>query len=170
MGDDDYMVSKNKRKRYRKTIANFCLMDDTFMAKFFENNIEDTEYLLHLILEDDKIRVDKVIGQYSIANLQGHPAVLNACKYMESMGCEVTYLPVNSVGAVSPHDLEKAIQPHFGRDVHRYRQQSDRWFLPVGHTGATPLPRHSLDRVPTYSSDSPDADQSAGKDDRIRKC
>ena len=38
------MISKNKRKRYQKTIENFCLMDDTFMAKFFENNIEDTEF------------------------------------------------------------------------------------------------------------------------------
>ena len=66
------MISKKKRKRYKKTIAKFCLMDDTFMAKFFENNIEGTEYLLHLILEDDKIKVEKVIGQYSIANLQGH--------------------------------------------------------------------------------------------------
>ena len=65
------MISKKKRKRYKKTIAKFCLMDDTFMAKFFENNIEGTEYLLHLILENDKIRVEKVIGQYSIANLQG---------------------------------------------------------------------------------------------------
>ena len=63
------MISKNKRKRYQKTIAKFCLMDDTFMAKFFENNIEDTEFLLHLILEDDKIRVEKVIGQYAIAML-----------------------------------------------------------------------------------------------------
>ena len=71
------MISKKKRKRYQKTIAKFCLMDDTFMAKFFENNIEDTEYLLHLILEDDKIRVEKVIGQYSIANLQGHSSRLD---------------------------------------------------------------------------------------------
>ena len=71
------MISKNKRKRYQKTIAKFCLMDDTFMAKFFENNIEDTEFLLHLILEDDKIRVEKVIGQYSIANLQGHSSRLD---------------------------------------------------------------------------------------------
>ena len=71
------MISKNKRKRYQKTIAKFCLMDDTFMAKFFENNIEDTEFLLHLILEDDKIRVEKVIGQYAIANLQGHSSRLD---------------------------------------------------------------------------------------------
>ena len=71
------MISRNKRKRYKKTIAKFCLMDDTFMAKFFENNIEGTEYLLHLILEDDKIRVEKVIGQYSIANLQGHSSRLD---------------------------------------------------------------------------------------------
>ena len=51
-------------------------------------------------------------GDHIITSSIEHPAVLNACKYMESMGCEITYLPVNSVGAVSPHDLEKAIQPH----------------------------------------------------------
>lgn len=51
-------------------------------------------------------------GDHIITSSIEHPAVLNACKYMQSMGCEVTYLPVNSVGAVSPHDLEKAIQPH----------------------------------------------------------
>lgn len=51
-------------------------------------------------------------GDHIITSSIEHPAVLNACKYMESMGCEVTYLPVNSVGAVSPHILEKAIQPH----------------------------------------------------------
>ena len=51
-------------------------------------------------------------GDHIITSSIEHPAVLNACKYMESMGCEVTYLPVNSVGAVSPHDLDKAIQPH----------------------------------------------------------
>ena len=71
------MISKNKRKGYRETIAKFCLMDDTFMAKFFENNIEATEFLLHQILEDDKIRVEKVIGQYAIANLQGHSSRLD---------------------------------------------------------------------------------------------
>lgn len=51
-------------------------------------------------------------GDQIITSSIEHPAVLNACKYMQSMGCEVTYLPVNSVGAVSPHDLEKSIQPH----------------------------------------------------------
>ena len=32
---------------------------------------------MHLILEDDKIRVEKVIGQYAIANLQGHSSRLD---------------------------------------------------------------------------------------------
>ena len=32
---------------------------------------------MHLILEDDKIRVEKVIGQYAIANLHGHSSRLD---------------------------------------------------------------------------------------------
>lgn len=51
-------------------------------------------------------------GDHIITSSIEHPAVLNACRYMKSLGCEVTYLPVNSVGAVSPHDLEKAIRPN----------------------------------------------------------
>ena len=39
-----------------------------------------------------------------------HPAVLNVCKYLEKNGYEVTYLPVDSNGLVSPDDLKKSIK------------------------------------------------------------
>ena len=71
------MVNENKRQRYEKAIAQFCLMDDTFMAKVFENNIPDTEMLLQTILENDKIKVIKVIGQYAVKNLQGRSVRLD---------------------------------------------------------------------------------------------
>ena len=34
------MISKKKRKRYQKTIAKFCLMDDTFMAVVFGGELQ----------------------------------------------------------------------------------------------------------------------------------
>ena len=71
------MANESKRQRYEKTIAQFCLMDDTFMAKVFENNIPGTEILLHTILENDKIKVIKAVGQYAVKNLQGRSVRLD---------------------------------------------------------------------------------------------
>lgn len=39
-----------------------------------------------------------------------HPAVLNVCKYLEKNGYEVTYLPVDAKGLVSPDDLKRSIK------------------------------------------------------------
>lgn len=41
-----------------------------------------------------------------------HYAVLNACRALEGMGVEVTYLPVNHFGRVSVDDAKAAIRPH----------------------------------------------------------
>jgi len=40
-----------------------------------------------------------------------HPSVLNTLKCLESQNVEVTYLPVDEFGLVSPDDVEKAIKP-----------------------------------------------------------
>jgi len=39
-----------------------------------------------------------------------HPAILGACKFLEQIGCDVTYLPVDADGLVSPDDLRGAIR------------------------------------------------------------
>jgi cysteine desulfurase len=39
-----------------------------------------------------------------------HPAVLNNCKFLEGMGFEVTYLPVDREGLVNPDDVNKAVK------------------------------------------------------------
>jgi cysteine desulfurase NifS len=39
-----------------------------------------------------------------------HPAVLGTCRFLERIGCEVTYLPVDRDGLVSPDDLRAAIR------------------------------------------------------------
>jgi cysteine desulfurase len=38
-----------------------------------------------------------------------HPAVIAACKFLESLGVEVTYLPVNSEGIIEAKSVEDAI-------------------------------------------------------------
>lgn len=40
-----------------------------------------------------------------------HQAVLNACRHLEELGYEVTYLPVDSSGVVSLTDIEAAVRP-----------------------------------------------------------
>ncbi len=40
-----------------------------------------------------------------------HPAVTEVCQFLALQGCEVTTLPVDPQGKVSPNDLEAAIRP-----------------------------------------------------------
>ncbi len=50
-------------------------------------------------------------GNHIITSSIEHHAVLNACKYLETQGFKVTYLPVSKEGLVNPADVEKAITP-----------------------------------------------------------
>ncbi len=43
-----------------------------------------------------------------------HPSVLNTCRWLEDMGFEVTYLPVDRTGRVDPHDLAVALTERTG--------------------------------------------------------
>lgn len=48
-------------------------------------------------------------GKHIITSQFEHPAVLNSCKYLESLGWNVTYLPVYSEGLVRIADVEAAL-------------------------------------------------------------
>ena len=50
-------------------------------------------------------------GRHVITSAIEHPAVMETCEYLKKTGCEVTFLPVNDEGFVSPADVEKAIRP-----------------------------------------------------------
>jgi cysteine desulfurase len=51
-------------------------------------------------------------GDHVITSTIEHHAVLNACKRLETMGCEVTYVPVDSRCLISPADVRLALRPN----------------------------------------------------------
>jgi len=51
-------------------------------------------------------------GNHIITTAIEHHAVLHTCQYLESDGFEVTYLPVDENGMVSPEQVRNAIKPN----------------------------------------------------------
>ena len=50
-------------------------------------------------------------GRHIITSAVEHHAVLEPCRFLESRGFEVTYLPVDPYGRVDPDDVRRAIRP-----------------------------------------------------------
>ncbi len=51
-------------------------------------------------------------GDHVISSTIEHHAVLNSCKHLESLGCEVTYVSVDGRGLVDPDDVRRALRPN----------------------------------------------------------
>jgi cysteine desulfurase len=51
-------------------------------------------------------------GDHIITSTIEHSAVMNTCKRLEQMGCEVTFVPVNGRGEIDPEDVRKALRPN----------------------------------------------------------
>ena len=50
-------------------------------------------------------------GKHIITTKIEHHAILHTCEYLESLGCEITYLDVDETGLVSPDAVRAAIRP-----------------------------------------------------------
>ncbi len=68
---------KERQKKNLQRIQRFCLMDDEFMTKVFDEDIECTELILRIILEKEDLHVKTIHTQHVIKNLQGRSARLD---------------------------------------------------------------------------------------------
>jgi cysteine desulfurase len=51
-------------------------------------------------------------GDHVISSTIEHHAVLNSCKRVLAMGCEVTFVPVDGRGLIDPDDVRRSLQPN----------------------------------------------------------
>jgi cysteine desulfurase len=50
-------------------------------------------------------------GRHLVTSLAEHKAVLDTCKHLEKLGCEVTYLKPDETARISPEQVRAAIRP-----------------------------------------------------------
>jgi len=64
--------------------------------------------------EADNLAISGVVraGDHVISSTIEHHAVLNSCKHLQAMGCEVTYVQVDGHGLVDPDEIRRALRPH----------------------------------------------------------
>jgi cysteine desulfurase len=64
--------------------------------------------------EADNLAIAGIVapGDHVITSSIEHHAVLFACKHLEEIGCEVTYLPVDGRSLIDPADVRRALLPN----------------------------------------------------------
>ncbi|MFZ5830050.1 MAG: cysteine desulfurase family protein [Planctomycetota bacterium] len=54
---------------------------------------------------------DRIDRPHFITTRIEHPAILEPCRFLERLGAEVTYLPVDRYGQIDPNDVRRAMRP-----------------------------------------------------------
>lgn len=64
--------------------------------------------------EADNLAISGLVkpGDHVITSTIEHHAVLNTCKHLETIGCEMTSVPVDGRGLVDPGDVRRALRPN----------------------------------------------------------
>lgn len=75
-------------------------------------------------------------GKHIITSKVEHHAVLHTCEYLQKQGYEVTYLPVDEDGLVSPDDVKKAIRPDTILITIMYANNEVGTIMPIKEIGA----------------------------------
>ena len=76
-GSEKVEEKKKFKEEYLEKLKKFRLMDDDFMSKCFEDNIECTELVVRIVLEREDLKIEKVHTQHRIKNLQGRSIILD---------------------------------------------------------------------------------------------
>lgn len=70
-------TKEQKQQNNLERIKNFCLLDDDFMTACFQDNIEGTELVVQIIMDNKDLRVTDVKTQYTVKNIHGRSVRLD---------------------------------------------------------------------------------------------
>ena len=101
---DPGKVSKRAVENARKKVANAIGAEENEIY-FTSGGTESDNWALKGIAFANRNK-----GKHIITSSIEHHAVLHACSWLEGQGFEVTYLPVDKYGMVSPDDLRNALR------------------------------------------------------------
>ncbi len=92
-------------EKARKQIAEMinCFPDEII---FTSGGTESNNYAIKGIAFANRAK-----GNHIITSSIEHPAVIEVCRFLETEGFQVTYLPVDEFGLINIEDVKKAIKP-----------------------------------------------------------
>lgn len=98
-------ISKNAIEKSRKQVASLinCEPDEIY---FTSCGTESDNTALKGFAYANKNK-----GNHIITSKIEHPAILETCKFLETQGFDITYIPVNSDGFINLKELENSIRP-----------------------------------------------------------
>jgi len=75
-------------------------------------------------------------GKHIVTSAVEHPAISNTCRFLESQGFRVTYVPVNRQGIVEPESVRRAITKDTILVSVMYANNETGCIMPIGEIGA----------------------------------
>ncbi|MGZ9148127.1 MAG: cysteine desulfurase family protein [Candidatus Deferrimicrobiaceae bacterium] len=99
------MPAKDAVERARGQVAGLLGCDPTEVV-FTSGGSESNNHAIKGIFFANRNR-----GNHIITTTVEHPATINPCRFLETLGARVTVLPVDRCGTVNPADVRTAITP-----------------------------------------------------------
>jgi len=99
------MPAKEALEQARGQVAAFLGCDSTEVV-FTSGGSESNNHAIKGVFLANRQR-----GTHIITTAVEHPATINPCRFLETLGASVTVLPVDRYGRVDPDDLRQAITP-----------------------------------------------------------
>jgi len=97
------MPAKDAVERARGQVAGILGCDPTEVV-FTSGGTESNNHALKGVFFANRGR-----GNHIVTTAVEHPAILNPCRFLETLGAKVTVVPVDRHGMVDPEDVRKAI-------------------------------------------------------------
>ena len=141
----------------KEVINNLCLMNNKFMNKVLDGNIEAAQIMLRVILKNDKIKVKDVRIQNFIQNLYGHSAQLDILAQDESGRYFNVEVQRSDEGAPPKRArfYSSVLDTYFLKSGKDYEELPDSYviFITENDVLAKGLPLYNINRVIKESND-----------------